>query len=229
MTRGDPADPTILHQSRLRGAAFTSSFAEEAAAMQLALEWATTNHPDSSLTICTDSQSHLKAIERRSPVTHHLRSLLNARPGPTSLLWIPGHKAIPGNELADTAAKAAALTTSDPPRPISYASAKSLIGRTLTDPPSTNSKTAGVYGEFSWSKDCMATSNRADAVLLARLRAGHTPVLKAYANHLDPSADPLCPLCKEEPQPIEHWLRRCPRLDATRQSFSTPQGPYHRP
>ncbi len=37
VTRSDPADPTILHQSQLRGAAFTSSFVEEAAAMQLAL------------------------------------------------------------------------------------------------------------------------------------------------------------------------------------------------
>ncbi len=47
--------------------------------------------------------------------------------------------------------------------------------------------------------------------ILARLRA------KAYANLLDPSADPLCPLCNEEQQTIEHWLRRCPRLDAIRQ------------
>ncbi len=59
---------------------------------------------------------------------------------------------------------------------------------------------------------CMATTKRADVVLLARLRAGHTPLRKAYANLLDPSTDPLCPLCKEEPQTIEHWLRRCPRL-----------------
>ncbi len=191
MTCGHPADPTILYRSHLRGAAFTSSFAEEAAALQLTLEWATTNHPEYSLTICTDSQSLLKAIERRSPVTHHLESLLNARPGPTTLLWIPGHKGIPGNELADTAAKAAATTTSDPPRPIFYASARSLIRRTLINPPPINSRTAEVHGEFSWSKDCMATANRADAVLLARLRAGHTPLLKAYANLLDPSSDPL--------------------------------------
>ncbi len=51
VTCGDPADPTILHRSQLRDAAFTSSFAEEATDMQLALEWATANHPENSLTI----------------------------------------------------------------------------------------------------------------------------------------------------------------------------------
>ncbi len=65
----------------------------------------------------------------------------------------------------------------------------------------------------------MAIVNRADAVLLVCLRAGHSPLLKAYVNLLDPTADPLCPLCKEEPQTIEHWLRRCPGLDATRQNI----------
>ncbi len=59
-----------------------------------------------------------------------------------------------------------------------------------------------------------------------RLATGHTPLLKAYANLLDPSADPLCPLCKEELQTTEHWLRRCPRLDATRQNiFGSPSPP----
>ncbi len=95
-----------------------------------------------------------------------------------------------------------------------------------TDPPPTNPRTVEVYGRFSWSKDCTATSNRADAVLLARLRAGHTPLLKAYDNLLDLSADPLCPLCKEEPQTIEHWLRRCPRLDSSLQNiFGSPSPP----
>ncbi len=105
--------------------------------------------------------------------------------------------------------------------PISYASARSLIRKRPTNP-----RTVEVYSGFSWSKDCTATSNRADAVLLARLRSGHTQLLKAYANLLDPSADPLYSLCKEEPQTIEHWLRRCPRLDATRQNiFGSPSPP----
>ncbi len=65
----------------------------------------------------------------------------------------------------------------------------------------------------------MAINNRVDVFLLAHLRAGHTPLLKAYANFLDPSADPLCPEYKEEPPTIEHWLLRCPRLNARRQNI----------
>ncbi len=64
---------------------------------------------------------------------------------------------------------------------------------------------------------CLTSDN--NAVPLVHLRAGHTPLLKAYANALDPSADPLCPLFKEEPQTIKHWLRRYTRLDAARQDI----------
>ncbi len=78
MTCGDPADTTVLHRRRLYGAPFTSSFAEEAAAMQLALEWATDNHPEDSRTTCTDSKLLLWAIERRSPVTHNLSRRQNS-------------------------------------------------------------------------------------------------------------------------------------------------------
>ncbi len=45
MTCNDPAERTILYRGRQCGAAFTSPFAVGAAAMQLALEWATANRP----------------------------------------------------------------------------------------------------------------------------------------------------------------------------------------
>ncbi len=70
MTCVDPAEPTILQQRHLRGAVFTLPFEEEAAAVQLVLEWATANHPSQSCTICTDSQSQLKAIESQSVVIY---------------------------------------------------------------------------------------------------------------------------------------------------------------
>ncbi len=75
---------------------------------------------------------------------------------------------------------------------------------------------------FSWEEGCRGRHGEAAIVwwvLLVQGLYGHTSLLKAYANLLDPSADPLCPLCKEEPQAIEHWLWRCPRLDATRQNI----------
>ncbi len=170
MTCGNPADPPpgspSLRGVHLVGCGRSSSHAT-------ALKWAIAKHPQ-TLPICTESQSLLQAIECRSSLTYHLKSLFNTRSGSTTLLWVPGHKGIPSLE-----------STSHPPRPISHASAISLIRRTPIDPPPANTQTAEVYGGFSWSKDCMATSNRADAVLLARLRAGHTQLLKAYANLLD--------------------------------------------
>ncbi len=81
---------------------------------------------------------------------------------------------------------------------ISLVTAKALIRRTIHDPTSNGFRAAMVHEHFSWKTDCIATSNRADAVLLARLRSGHAPLLKAYTHLLDPAADPTCPLCKEE-------------------------------
>ncbi len=94
---------------------------------------ATAIRPNHSVIICTASQSLLKAVERRSPVAYHLRSLLNAQPGTTTFLWVQGHKGIPCNELADTAAKTAATTTGDPLRLISYASARSTTSKFTDD------------------------------------------------------------------------------------------------
>ncbi len=85
----------------------------------------------------------------------------------------------------------------------------------LADPPPCNCRTKEVYTKtFSWPTDWRAVSSRRDAVLLARLRSGHTPFLKAYANQLDTTVDPKCPSCGEEPQTVEHWLQRCPNAVA---------------
>ncbi len=110
-------------------------------------------------TICTDSQS-----------------LLNKRAGETTLLWIPGHHGIAGNEEADVCAKQAAAITGGASRPVSFSAASALNHRILTDPPPCNCRTKEVYTKtFSRPADRRAASTRRDAVLLARLRAGHTP------------------------------------------------------
>ncbi len=144
--------------------------------------------------ICSDSQYLHVAIQSGAHDTQSIHQRLDNRKVPTILTWVPGHKGMPGNEATDESVNAASAATTH------------LIRCTVTDPPSNRPQTAMVYENFSWKADCISTSSRADAILLARLRFGHTSLLKAYAHMLDPAADPTCPLCKEEPQTLEHWL-----------------------
>ncbi len=104
-----------------------------------------------------------------------------------------------------------------------------------TNPPPCHCRTKEVYTKtFSWPTDCRAVSSRRDAVLLARRRAGHTPLLKAYANQIDTTVDPKCPSCGEEPQTVEHWLQRFSKRCSTetktiRRTIPTALGSYHQP
>ncbi len=79
----------------------------------------------------------------------------------------------------------------------------------------------GVYNEtFSRLADCRGASTQRDSVLLARLRAGHTP------NQLGTTVDPKFSSCGEEPQTVEHWLRWCPNAVALGQHlFGEPSTP----
>ncbi len=83
-----------------------------------------------------------------------------------------------------------------------------------------------LYQAWKWPASCSSIRQEIHTVLLARLRAGHTPLLKAYVNQLDMTIDPKCHSCGEEPQTVEHWLQRCPNAVALRQQlFGEPSPP----
>ncbi len=218
VTEGDPANPTTLLTRQQHGAAITSSYDEEKAVLRMALEWLSPSH--AAAVICTDSQSFRKAIQSGSADTAGLRCMLNKRAGKTTLLWIPGHHGIAGNEEADAYANQAAAIADGAPRPVSFAAASALVCRTLTDPTPCHCRTEEVYTKtFFTAGQLSVVSTRRDAVLLTRLRAGHTPLFKAYGNQLDTTVDPKCPSCGEEPQTVERWLQRCPNAVAVRQQL----------
>ncbi len=92
-TVGDPADPAIIHTSKVRGAELISSYEEEKATLLLALDWARANCPTERILICPDSESQLKVIRSGAHNTQYLAQLLDNRKGPTILIWVSGHKA----------------------------------------------------------------------------------------------------------------------------------------
>ena len=191
--------------------------------MSLALQWISDyiNTPNNivrnqTFLICSDSMSLLAAISNRSADTTHLRILIRSigDSNSISLQWVPSHIGIPGNELADAAAKRAASAFS-PFSPTSFRAVKSAIFRNIVDPPSSHTRSALSYLHISFRNESSSINCRADATL-ARLRAGHTPLLAAYRHLLDPTADPRCPRCQEEDEDLEHWFIRCPALSFKR-------------
>ncbi len=95
VTEGKPANPTTLLAKQQRGAAFTSSYDEEKAAICMALECILLSQ--ATLAIYTDTQLTLKATQAGSADTTDIRHMLNKRADNTILLWIPDHQGIAGN------------------------------------------------------------------------------------------------------------------------------------
>ena len=113
------------------------------------------------------------------------------------------------HELADKFANEA-TELEDDAQPTSLKAGKAVIKRTLKDKPPSHARTADVYANHSTAKDENTMTNRRDAVLLTRLRAGHSMQLAAYRHLMDPTTDPRCPKCFQDNQTLEHWLLECP-------------------
>ena len=128
-------DPPRYEQILARGAAFTSSFEEECAALDLAIDWIRDNCvPTSRPLIVTDSQSLCKALDGYDPAISPLKSRLESCEAVVGIQWVPGHCGIAGNELADRAANEA-RTYPTPSRHTSYKGILPAIKKAIIDPP----------------------------------------------------------------------------------------------
>ena len=133
--------------------------------------------------------------------------------------WIPGHSSLPGNDLADSLAKAGASL--DP----------SSISVSLT--PLISSQRLSLY--TSWRRSVQSgffqhqiptvspeelTLPRSARCALSRLRCnGHSTLLNSYLHRVGRAETPSCSNCGSEPQDLSHLVLDCPVLDPLRRAI----------
>ena len=217
-TTGDPAAPTTTSTMKVKGAKLTCSFGEEATAMEHASLYILDHcSKHDTVVIATDSQSLCSSLANRSPESDNIRANLAKTEATVHIQWLPGHSNIPGNESADSAAKAA-TKLQGPHQPTSFRSARSLVKSSFRNGPGRYPLIDEAYSLQSASKDKEILC-RKDQVELARLRSGYSLYLRFGQHALDESINPECPRCGAPSEDVEHWIKFCPGTAAARQAI----------
>ncbi|KAG0713272.1 hypothetical protein GWK47_016559 [Chionoecetes opilio] len=188
-----------------------------------------TGHTKGKAVVYTDSLSSLHLLLSRHPrsstsLVHTIqRALLHLtnEGWEITFQWVPSHAGIPGNEVADSAARLALTDVNTTPLPLPLSAAKRLISRvcrsawnnTLGD--ALRITSMGHYRSDSSPQPWIRKKSRVLDVALTRLRLGHT-TLTAHLHRLRLSPDPHCPWCINVPETIEHFLLQCPRFHSHR-------------
>ena len=204
----------------------SSIYSAELTAILLALSHIQSN-PNTNYIILSDSQSALKAIDSRNLDHPHILSIYQSiHPFNTKVdiifCWVPSHVGIPGNELADQAAKEA-LNLPDSPDSIIHSDLRPVINKYIF------TKWQDEWNQHSQSllypiipitaKTSSATHqqlSRREKTVINRLKIGHTNITHAHLLKCEDA--PICIPC-QLPLTVKHILIDCIDCSTQRQKY----------
>lgn len=204
-----------------------SVFTCELYAIKKALEHILETQTDKCYLLHTDSQSSLQALQDIFSTNaliqemHQLLTDLMKQGRKITLMWIPSHQGIPGNELADAAAKEATRLPLHVPTSIPHIDAIKYISRKLhnhwqTSWKESSSSKLHEVTQHSRMKYPLQNFKRQDQVIITRLRVGHTKITHSYL--LDRTLPPTCTNCHSKIS-VRHIISECPLYHLHRDQF----------
>lgn len=198
-----------------------SVFQAELFAIYKACSWANSHHPDLHLTVFSDSQSALAALNNRSnthPLVSKTHALIYTRaPNSIQITWIKSHVGITGNEAADSAAKHAASLHCSPSYeafPIGFAkhclrSEHHRIWQARYESSSQGRHTISLLPKLSDIRKVRKSIKT--SFHLTQVLSGHG-YCKHYLHRFNITDDHFCPCNGLSVQTFEHLLEHCPRF-----------------
>ena len=226
----------------VRIADHSSIFTAEAEGIKLALRFVliSTREVDKYV-IFSDSKSVLESLSSYNSSNVIIKELLDLirlviRRGKTiSLCWVPGHAGIPGNEVADQAAKRALRRVRGPSFRLPYqdlfpqvrAFIKQRWQKRWDDAHAIKPIKMHAVQPIITSSNNLSGLTRKEEVIMHRLRIGHTRLTQAYKfQQRGPNKQaPSCHFCydPEEALTVNHLLIECTEFRYVRRRY------YHAP
>ncbi|XDV17936.1 hypothetical protein PO909_023724 [Leuciscus waleckii] len=207
-------------------------YTAELVAVWLALLWVEVNRPGKAV-IASDSSSALISIKtcqsksRQDIVIEIIQVANNLLQSGTeiTLIWVPAHIVVVGNEFADRCAKQAAGNSNvDIEVNYSKAEIKSMVKnivkgkwQTLWDSGQTGGQFFYIQNKVGKGRNMNRSKEEED--VLSRMRYGHTRLNKTLVI-MKQHADCNCEFC-DSPESVEHVILQCPKYQEERQSLSS--------